>query len=79
MYRRQHHSPELPRTERRNMDQLLITVKEAADRLSLTPWSMYRLLDDKQVEDVYQGRRRYVVVSSLEEYVGNLREQRKSA
>lgn len=61
------------------MDQLLITVKEAADRLSLTPWSMYRLLDDKQVEDVYQGRRRYVVVSSLEEYVGNLREQRKSA
>lgn len=53
-------------------DALLITVKEAADRLSLTPWSVYRLLDDKKIASVYQGRRRYVVVESMREYVDNL-------
>lgn len=60
-------------------EQLLISVKEAADRLSLTPWSMYRLLDAKEIEDVYQGRRRYVLVASLREYVDGLREERRSA
>lgn len=50
-------------------DELLISVKEAARRLSLTPWSVYRLADEKQIKSVYQGRRRYVVASSLAEYV----------
>lgn len=53
-------------------ERLLIPVKEAADRLSVTPWSVYKLLDDKVIEGRYQGRRRYVVVSSLREYVENL-------
>lgn len=53
-------------------DALLITVKEAADKLSVTPWSVYRMLDDDKIRSVYQGRRRYVVVESLREYVENL-------
>lgn len=53
-------------------DRLLIPVKEAADRLSVTPWSVYKMLDDKVLEGRYQGRRRYVVVASLMEYVANL-------
>lgn len=53
-------------------DRLLIPVKEAADRLSVTPWSVYKMLDDKVIEGRYQGRRRYVVVASLLEYVANL-------
>lgn len=54
--------------------QRLMTVKEAAEALSLTPWSVYKLLDDpnSDLASVYQGRRRYVVVSSLDEYVANL-------
>lgn len=51
---------------------LLITVKEAADRVSITPWSMYRLLDEQRIASVYQGRRRYVVVESLNQYVSEL-------
>lgn len=59
--------------------QLLIPVKEAAQRISLTPWSTYKLCDDGVLESVYQGRRRYVVVESLNAYVEGLREVRKSA
>lgn len=53
-------------------DPLLITVKAAAERLSLTPWSVYRLLDDQKIQSVYQGRRRYVVMESLREYAESL-------
>lgn len=51
---------------------LLITVQAAADKLSLTPWSVYKLLDEGAIEGKYQGRRRYVLVSSLTEYVDKL-------
>ena len=53
-------------------ERLLIPVKEAADRLSLTPWSVYKLLDDGAIAGKYQGRRRYVVVESMRAYVDNL-------
>jgi len=53
-------------------DRLLISVKEAAERLSLTPWSVYKLLDADEIKSAYQGRRRYVLVSSLAEYVDRL-------
>lgn len=52
-----------------NAEPLLISVKAAADKLSITPWSVYRLLDAGEIASVYQGRRRYVVVASLVEYV----------
>ncbi len=52
--------------------ELLISVKEAARRLSLTPWSVYKLADDQQIKSVYQGRRRYVVAASLNEYIESL-------
>lgn len=58
---------------------LLITVKAAADKLSLTPWSVYKLLDEGVLQGRYQGRRRYVLVSSLTEYVDNLSEVPASA
>lgn len=51
---------------------LLITVKAAAERLSLTPWSVYKLLDEQKIASVYQGRRRYVVMESLLAYVAEL-------
>jgi hypothetical protein len=54
--------------------QRLMTVQEAAQALSLTPWSVYKLLDNPNVTlaSVYQGRRRYVLVASLDEYVAGL-------
>lgn len=57
-------------------DPLLISVQEAAERLSITAWSVYRLLDDKVIDSAYQGRRRYVVVESLHDYVANLPRER---
>lgn len=55
-------------------DPLLVSVKAAAESLSLTPWSVYKLLDqaDSPLKSVYQGRRRYVVVSTLQDYVDTL-------
>jgi hypothetical protein len=54
-------------------DPLLLSVKDAAVLLgNLTPWSVYKLLDENAMESVYQGRRRYVVFASLTEYVKNL-------
>lgn len=50
----------------------LITVKAAADRLSLTPWSVYKLLDEAKLQGKYQGRRRYVLTASLKKYVKDL-------
>lgn len=53
-------------------ERLLIPVKEAAELLSLTPWSVYKLLDAEKLEGRYQGRRRYVTGESLNAYVANL-------
>lgn len=53
-------------------DPLLITVKAAAESLSLTPWSVYKLLDEGVIEGKYQGRRRYVLVASMRDYVAGL-------
>lgn len=51
---------------------LLITVKAAADRLSITPWSLYKMLDQGIIASCYQGRRRYVRTDSLHKYVASL-------
>lgn len=51
---------------------LLCSIKSAAERLDVTPWYVYKLADDKKIRTVYQGRRRYVVVESLQEYVETL-------
>lgn len=58
---------------------LLISVKAAADKLSITPWSVYRLLDAGEIVSVYQGRRRYVRTDSLTEYVEGLPTEQASA
>lgn len=58
---------------------ILITVQAAAAKLSLTPWSVYKLLDDAALEGKYQGRRRYVLVASLKKYVKSLSDMPESA
>lgn len=51
---------------------IFVSVKEAAFMLNITPWSVYKLLDEKAIESRYHGKRRLVVVKSLEEYAANL-------
>jgi len=40
--------------------------------LSLTTWSVYKLLDEQAIKSQYHGRRRLVVVESVHEYAASL-------
>lgn len=54
------------------IEPIFISVKQAAEALSLTPWTVYRLLDDQKIASRYEGRRRLVSVKSLREYADSL-------
>jgi excisionase family DNA binding protein len=58
---------------------IFVTVKQAADMLAISPWSMYQLLDDGSVDARYMGRRRLVSVASLREYAEGLPNEPASA
>jgi excisionase family DNA binding protein len=51
---------------------IFVSVKEAARMLSLTTWSVYKLLDEQAIKSQYHGRRRLVSVESLHEYAESL-------
>lgn len=55
-------------------DRLLLTVKEAAQRLALGRSFVYQLLQRGTLRSVTIGRSRRVLVSDLEEFVRRLRE-----
>ena len=51
---------------------IFVTVYEAAAVLGVSRWQVYQLLDKQAIESRYSGRRRLVLVTSLEEYAANL-------
>lgn len=53
-------------------NKMLLSVRETAQALSLTEWSIYRLLDSGALRGVYQGRRRYIPREDLERYIASL-------
>ncbi|MGW4214816.1 excisionase family DNA-binding protein [Lentzea sp. NPDC004789] len=57
------------------MDSSLITVQAAADLLSVSRWTIYRLIWDNAVKSVQIGRSRRIVKASLEAYVQELIEE----
>lgn len=54
------------------LDPIFVSVKEAARILGITPWSVYKLLDQRAIVSQYHGKRRLVRVDSLREYADNL-------
>lgn len=48
----------------------LITVEEAARRLSLSRSVVYRLMRDHELDDVKIGRSRRIVADSVDDYIG---------
>jgi excisionase family DNA binding protein len=50
----------------------LITVQEAADRLAVSRWMVYRLIWDQQVVSVQIGRCRRIVRQSFDDYLAVL-------
>lgn len=51
---------------------IFVSVKQAADMLNITPWSVYRLLDAGEIDSQYHGKRRLVRVASVQEYADSL-------
>ena len=50
----------------------LITVQEAADRLAVSRWMVYRLIWDQQLLSVQIGRCRRIVRHSFDDYLAGL-------
>ena len=56
-------------------DHLLITIPEAARRLSIARSHLYKHLQRGTLPSVYIGRSRRILVSDLEAFVDRLRDQ----
>jgi hypothetical protein len=56
------------------VDPIFVSVKQAAQMLGLSTWSVYKMLDDPTCEltSQYQGRRRLVRYASVVAYANNL-------
>jgi excisionase family DNA binding protein len=50
----------------------LITVQAAADLMSVSRWTVYRLIWDNLVQSVLIGRSRRIVRKSLDDYLNSL-------
>ena len=61
-----------------SLDPIFVSVKQAAEMLNVTPWSMYQLLNEPKcpVDSRYFGKRRLVNVESLREYAASLPTER---
>jgi excisionase family DNA binding protein len=53
-------------------DRELITVQEAADRLAVSRWMIYRLIWDRQIKSVQIGRCRRIIRQSFDDYLSGL-------
>lgn len=50
----------------------LMTVQDAAERLAVSRWMIYRLIWDQKVKSVQIGRCRRIVRKSFDDYIASL-------
>ena len=63
-------------TEKQSKQTALLTIDEACKRLGgLSRWSVYRLINAKQLESVKPNRRRFVPADAVEAYIDRLRSE----
>lgn len=55
---------------------ILMSVKEVARTLSISPWSVYQLCEQKKLRSVYFGKRRLVDAESVKAFAGELPEEK---
>ncbi|MEU7986674.1 helix-turn-helix domain-containing protein [Streptosporangium canum] len=55
------------------MDDIVITVEEAAQKLRISRWTLYTLIRSNQLKTIKIGRRRLVPVDALAECIDNLK------
>ena len=56
-------------TQSGNNSTELLTVKETCERLRISPWSFYRLVQRREIKTITIGRRRLVTTAALEEFI----------
>ncbi|WP_327109482.1 helix-turn-helix domain-containing protein [Nonomuraea glycinis] len=54
------------------MNDLVLTVDEAAQRLRISRWTLYTLIHSNQLRTIKIGRRRLVPVDALTDCIKNL-------
>lgn len=59
-----------------SLEPITVSVKTAAAMTGLSVWAIYKLLDRREVESVYAGTRRLVMVESLRAHIANLPTER---
>ncbi len=52
----------------------LLTLSEAAERLRISKWGLYQLINKRQLNSITIGKRRLVTVADLDAYVDARRE-----
>lgn len=62
-----------------SVEPIFVSVKDAARILAVTPWQVYRLLDDDKIDHQYEGRRRLVRLASVRDYADNLPRSRSES
>lgn len=58
---------------------ILVSVKQAAQMLGVSPWTCYQLADAGEIQSRYMGRRRLIVFESLRNYAEGLPTERPEA
>lgn len=51
----------------------LMTIDEARDKLRISRWSIYRLINDRQLKTITIGSRRLIAPQDLDEFLQKLR------
>lgn len=51
----------------------LMTIDEARDKLRISRWSIYRLINDRQLKTITIGSRRLIAPQDLDEFMQKLR------
>jgi excisionase family DNA binding protein len=55
-----------------HIEPLFLTVRQAATKLGISTYTVYKMLDAGTLDGVYQGARRYVVAASIPAYIASL-------
>lgn len=55
-----------------SVEPIFVSVKDAAAILAISPWAVYKLLGDGEIDCQYHGSRRLVRLASLRSYADNL-------
>lgn len=54
---------------------VLMTIQEASDALQVSRWQLYKLINERRLNTVKIGRRRFVLPDDLHAFIAELRQE----